>query len=313
MIFAHKLIRLRKKMGLSQEELAYKMNVSRQAISKWESSQSIPDLEKILQLGALFGVSTDFLLKDELDFEEESLPQLAEHIMTIEEIKDYLKHTKKVALKMSIGTILCILSPVVLILLSILSDDSFGLVKTGVAVVVGIVTLFVLVSIAVVLFISTSFSNEKYDEILKNNFSVEYAANNIIKDKKKEFRGKYVTCILVGVILCILSPLALIIGSIMDNLIAVIISFSLLFLMVSIAVFMFVYVGIRYENYNKVLKDGGNKMSKKINKVSRIVWLLATIVYLSVSFTFGYWNLTWIIWVIAAVIQTVIVTIGSEE
>ena len=70
MILADKIIRLRKKNGWSQEELADKMNVSRQAVSKWESTQSIPDLEKILQLGTLFGVTTDYLLKDDIEDEE---------------------------------------------------------------------------------------------------------------------------------------------------------------------------------------------------------------------------------------------------
>lgn len=51
MILADKIIRLRKKNGWSQEELAAKMNVSRQAVSKWEAAQTTPDLEKILQLG----------------------------------------------------------------------------------------------------------------------------------------------------------------------------------------------------------------------------------------------------------------------
>ena len=66
MILADKIVRLRKKNGWSQEELAQKMNVSRQAVSKWESAQTIPELEKILQLGALFGVTTDYLLKDDI-------------------------------------------------------------------------------------------------------------------------------------------------------------------------------------------------------------------------------------------------------
>ena len=70
MILADKIIRLRKKNGWSQEELADKMNVSRQAVSKWESSQTIPDLDKILQLSTLFGVTTDYLLKDEIEDEE---------------------------------------------------------------------------------------------------------------------------------------------------------------------------------------------------------------------------------------------------
>ena len=70
MILADKIIRLRKKNGWSQEELADKMNVSRQAVSKWEGAQTIPDLEKILQLSILFGVTTDYLLKDEIENEE---------------------------------------------------------------------------------------------------------------------------------------------------------------------------------------------------------------------------------------------------
>ena len=70
MILADKIIRLRKKNGWSQEELANKMSVSRQAVSKWEGAQTIPDLEKILQLSTLFGVTTDYLLKDEIEDEE---------------------------------------------------------------------------------------------------------------------------------------------------------------------------------------------------------------------------------------------------
>ena len=76
MIFADKLILLRKKAGWSQEELADQMNVTRQSVSKWEGAQSVPDLEKMLRLSELFGVSTDYLLKDEIEE--------AEHIGRIE-------------------------------------------------------------------------------------------------------------------------------------------------------------------------------------------------------------------------------------
>ena len=63
MIFADKLVRLRKKAGWSQEELAEQMNVSRQSVSKWEGAQSVPDLEKMIRLSKLFGVTTDYLLR----------------------------------------------------------------------------------------------------------------------------------------------------------------------------------------------------------------------------------------------------------
>lgn len=65
MILAEKIMKLRKQQGWSQEDLAIRLNVSRQSVSKWESGASIPDLNKILQLSELFSVSTDFLLKEE--------------------------------------------------------------------------------------------------------------------------------------------------------------------------------------------------------------------------------------------------------
>ena len=60
-----KIMMLRKSKGWSQEELAEKLEVTRQSVSKWESGQSVPDLERIVRMSALFGVTTDALLKDE--------------------------------------------------------------------------------------------------------------------------------------------------------------------------------------------------------------------------------------------------------
>ena len=64
MNFAEKLCVLRNQSGYSQEQLAEKMGVSRQAVSKWESGATLPETEKIIQLSDLFNVSTDFLLRD---------------------------------------------------------------------------------------------------------------------------------------------------------------------------------------------------------------------------------------------------------
>ncbi|MBQ9947941.1 MAG: helix-turn-helix domain-containing protein [Oscillospiraceae bacterium] len=65
MSISEKIQQLRKSNGLSQEQLAEKLNVSRQAISKWESGTSLPDAEKIVLISDLFEVSTDYLMKDE--------------------------------------------------------------------------------------------------------------------------------------------------------------------------------------------------------------------------------------------------------
>ena len=121
MILADKIIRLRKKAGWSQEELAERLGVTRQSVSKWEGAQSVPDIEKILQMSRIFGVTTDYLLKDELD-EEETLTPLASMALmeeaatdtplrriTLEEASEYLKLRKRAAPKMALATALCVL------------------------------------------------------------------------------------------------------------------------------------------------------------------------------------------------------------
>lgn len=70
MILADKIIMLRKKAGMSQEQLAERLGVSRQSVSKWEGSQSMPDMDKAVKLADLFGLSLDSLIRDDLDVED---------------------------------------------------------------------------------------------------------------------------------------------------------------------------------------------------------------------------------------------------
>ena len=67
MLLSEKIMSLRKRNGWSQEELAQQLGISRQSVSKWESMASMPDIQKIMAMSELFGVSTDYLLKDELE------------------------------------------------------------------------------------------------------------------------------------------------------------------------------------------------------------------------------------------------------
>ena len=66
-MLSEKLYQLRKKSGLSQEQLAEQLNVSRQAISKWESGSAFPESEKLIIISNYFGVSVDYLLKDDVE------------------------------------------------------------------------------------------------------------------------------------------------------------------------------------------------------------------------------------------------------
>ena len=118
MILADKIIRLRKRNGWSQEELAEKMNVSRQAVSKWESAQTIPDLEKILLLSSLFGVTTDYLLKDEMEDEEfTDETDFSVKRITLSQADDFLQWRKSASIQIAAATFLCVIAVIPLLLL----------------------------------------------------------------------------------------------------------------------------------------------------------------------------------------------------
>lgn len=92
MKLAEKLFELRKEKGWSQEKLAEKINVSRQSISKWESGQVLPEIEKIIELSKIFQVTTDYLLLDENS-------EKASTVVILEEDKDkYYKEVKSFGL-----------------------------------------------------------------------------------------------------------------------------------------------------------------------------------------------------------------------
>ena len=132
MIIADKIVSLRKRAGWSQEELAEKLGVTRQSVSKWEGAQSVPDMDKVVSMSRLFGVTTDYLLKDELEEDapcaaaEDNDPPLRR--VTMGQASAYLALRKAAAPKVAAATALCIVSPVTLLLLSALSESGrFGI------------------------------------------------------------------------------------------------------------------------------------------------------------------------------------------
>ena len=153
MTLAEKIIRLRKEQGWSQEELAHRLEVSRQAVSKWESMASVPDLDKILKLSQLFGVSTDYLLKDDAAEEtgfaaDDETPDRGRTV-TMEEANAYLAQAAQSARRIALGVALCILSPVPLILLSALSEYGKAPIPEHAAGSVGVTILLLFIACAV--------------------------------------------------------------------------------------------------------------------------------------------------------------------
>lgn len=103
MEFNYKLYNLRKQKGLSQEELANRLNVSRQTVSKWEVGDSTPDMEKLIAISDLFEVSLDELVMDkapehvgENTIKSEIVSELKEKVLT-DKNKQKVKRGLKIA------------------------------------------------------------------------------------------------------------------------------------------------------------------------------------------------------------------------
>ena len=155
MILADKIIQLRKKAGWSQEELAEQLGVTRQSVSKWEGAQSVPDLEKVLQLSSLFHVTTDYLLKDDAEEAEAAAgsPDSALRRVTMEEASAFLQARAKAAPKIAWATFLCVISPVLLIVLAGLADNPHIGLSENLAAGLGLCALVLLAAAGTALFI----------------------------------------------------------------------------------------------------------------------------------------------------------------
>ncbi|MBR5896849.1 MAG: helix-turn-helix transcriptional regulator, partial [Lachnospiraceae bacterium] len=146
MILADKIINERKRCGWSQEELAEKLSVSRQSVSKWEGAQAVPDLQKILKMAELFNVTTDYLLRDEIEgtpventgYTEDKDYDIRK--VSMEEANEYLDTVKALAPKLALGVLLCVVSPILLIMLAGFSE--YGYMPENVAVAIGLGALF---------------------------------------------------------------------------------------------------------------------------------------------------------------------------
>lgn len=320
MIFADKLIQLRKKSGWSQEELAEQMNVSRQSVSKWEGAQSMPDLEKMIKLSKLFGVSTDYLLRD--DFEELEVIEVSEEhdsnlrYVSMEEANTFLELKAMTSKSIAYATALCILSPICLLILGVMSEIPKFHVSENVAGGVGMIILLVLISIAVALFISSGSKTSDFEYLEKEIFETEYGVTGMVKEKKEQFRETYTRNNIIGASLCIISVIPLFGGIIIggENDLLIILMISVMLVLIAIGVFFFIRGGVIWESFAKLLQEGEYSKQEKayhtiITAISTIYWLLATAIYLAYSFATNKWETSWIVWPVAGVLYPAIIAI----
>lgn len=309
MILADKIIKLRKRNGWSQEELAEKMSVSRQAVAKWEGAQTIPSLEKILQLGNLFGVTTDYLLKDEVEdeeFIEDNMESGIKHI-TLTEANEFLEWRKSASIRIAVATFLCIFSVIPLFVLAAVSIYLPVNISENIAGFLGLTILLVLVAIAVSIFVFCGFRNAPYEFLDGESFDTEYGVRGMVKEKQKAYKGTYVLLNIVGVCVLIISPIPLFLCTLTENEFLMVIMLSVTIFLAGIGVVLLIISGVRWASMQKLLSEGDftedNKKKYKLKEtISNIYWVIVVAVYLGWSFITNKWGETWIVWPIAGVL-----------
>ena len=326
MILADKIIELRKKKGWSQEQLAEQLDISRQSVSKWESGTSIPDLERIIKLSEIFSVSTDYLLKDEIETVDETLTvieETAENVkeenrrsVSLEEAGGYMELVEKSAKNIALGVLLCILSPTALILLAGLVDEGVIAMSDDRAGGIGVVVLFLVLVPGVVILILNSMKISKYDYLETEAISLQYGVKGIVEKKKEAFAQTYRKFIAIGTAICMLGVIPLF-GAVAMEMgdLSYIVGMVLLLVFIAGGVYLIVWASFIHEGYEKLLQEGDYTREKKAEKrrtafFPGVYWSIVTAIFLIASFNWRFfdeerhlgWGVTWIIWPVAGLL-----------
>ncbi len=321
MIFADKLIRLRKQRGWSQEELAEHMEVSRQSVTKWESGQSFPDLDRLVTLSRLFGVSTDYLLKEELDFDEEptrkshSSSEVPLRRISHELASEHLEHRRRASLPIALGTLLCMLSILPLLILGAFSERPEYHISEGAAGGIGLGIMILGVAVAVGMFLHVGNRSDAYAYLEKEEFELEPTAEALVRKRREAYRPRYQTNNLIGSILCILSAIPFLVGGAFwgeDDLVMVLMLVATIAI-VAVSVFLFVRVGVVWASFERLLQEADYSRDRKRNRTGRnafisIYWGAAVAIFLFATFAGTDWHekgraeLTWLLLPLAGVL-----------
>lgn len=313
MILADKIIDLRKKNGWSQEELAEKLGVSRQAVSKWEGAQSVPDMARVLQMSELFGVSTDYLLKDNLEkaapAEEAPTDSLPVRAVGMEEANAFLAAREINARHIALGVLLCILSPICLILLCGAQEFGYVPLTEAAAAGIGLAILLLMVGGAVALFVTSGLRTGRFSYLDALPIDTLYGVDGMARERREQFQPTRDRQLTLGIVLCVLAVIPVFLSLVLygegdhfGHLIAV----ALLLVLVGIGVLLIVRSSILWGSYQRLLEEGdysraGKEASHNAAPFNSIYWGLVTAGFLAWGFLGNAWDRCWIVWPVTAV------------
>jgi len=335
MTLADKIIILRKKQGWSQEELAQKLDVTRQSVSKWESAQSVPDICKIVQLSELFSVTTDYLLKDgeqaemkddnartECAEEKGAVANIGSKEISVCEAEEYISIHKANRSKMALASLLCVISPIGLFLaLAYGTAVPLSEMTMGLATTIGVIAILIFVAAAVAVFIVCGSKTKKFEYMEKEPITLSAESRRLVEAEKNVFISSYTKNNIIGTMCCIFAAIPILIGSFFGDTV-LFLCLCCLLICVGIGVYLFVSAGVLWGAFQRLLEEGeysrkAKENNRKLEPVAGIYWLAVTAVFLGYSFATGKWGESWMIWPVAGVafgiIAIIVECIGKKK
>lgn len=271
MTFGEKLKTLRKEHGYSQEEFAQHLDVSRQAVSKWESDRGTPETKKLLQISTIFGVTLDYLLKDE---HTEDNQYNGGYYVSREMIDGFLSYKRQGAKRIAVGVSLIILSNI------------FGCVPVYRQVALTLYWITMAIGIAVLIW--HIFQPKRYQEIGKKPLLFDDTTLKEFRVEHEENQKKYVLMIIVGAIILILSPqITLIAGNYIDNNVSN--GLSWIFHAGWVALFILAGIAIHAEN---MIAQNTQYMSNKSRK-GQFTWVYMALPVTAIAVVIGILTNAW--------------------
>jgi transcriptional regulator with XRE-family HTH domain len=305
MALAANIIKLRKQAGWSQEALAAHIGVSRQSVSKWESGQSTPDIDKIVLLADVFGVTTDRLLKGQPNTGMQPIETTAHNMVSLEQAQHYVQTKTQAARLITKGVVHCVSSPIPLLALIGLAGNSEG--HSSMLVTMGIVALLAIVARGINFFIQASQLTQQIAPVLLTPFDVAPSTLDAIKIRQEEYATTYQKQLTLGISLFVLcsAPILLAAGLGLAHG-AIMLAIILLLACVSTGLHYVIPTSHHQEALNYVLKKGDleagkSQDTKRAEKLAGVYWPLLVAVYLGWSFWTMNWGITWIVFPVGAV------------
>lgn len=301
MAFNENLQNLRKMKGMSQEQLAEKLNVSRQAISKYESGNGYPETEKLIAICEIFDCSMDILIKGKITADSTG------------EKKKYDTLQNKLSKGIAFGVGVILLGVTILLYFAGVANSAATAVVEERYAILGVIILLCCVVIAVPTFIMLGIEEENFGK-KHPQLACFYTEEEVEKFDKKFIKAIAfgVALILVGVIVLIALYGLRLAGD--ES------TFPVVVLMgcVTIAVPVFTYFGIQknkydIDNYNRTHSEEGKKRDEKSGKACGVIMMTATAIYLASGWIFNLWKLNWIVFPIGGILCGIVSVILEKE